>query len=361
MAPFDPYHIWLGIPETERPISKYRLLGITDFENNRGVISAAAERQTIYLRTLQAGEHEVLVAQLLNEVSQARVCLLDGKSKSRYDTQLRSDLEPTPEQDPLAFAADELAAVVSKPTTRSRSRSGGGKPFWKEPWAIPAGGGGIVVLLLLVWLFSTGEEPIESGQEHEKELQAEIASLKEKLVASGNSKAVGKSLSASLEQGLVNPDMFKIEVLSRPQWNTVAAHFPEKNNLAASGKAIASSEYPQWRSSHIFHKTRGGTYWCLGGKSGDGWLRVEWEEPVVGRYILLFGRNSNSVWLGTSLALNGTRLVRFNGMTDQSILVVDIGAIVRIESLMLLIGDWGPHAAGLDGIEVHRNRLVDKD
>ena len=92
MSDFDPYHKWLGISETARPVSKYRLLGIGDFESDREVISAAAERQTIYLRTLQAGEHEVLVAQLLNEVSQARVCLLDGKSKARYDTQLRSDL-----------------------------------------------------------------------------------------------------------------------------------------------------------------------------------------------------------------------------------------------------------------------------
>ena len=92
MSDFDPYHIWLGIPETARPVSKYRLLAIEDFESDREVIGAAAERQTIYLRTLQAGEHEVLVAQLLNEVSQARVCLLDGKSKARYDTQLRSDL-----------------------------------------------------------------------------------------------------------------------------------------------------------------------------------------------------------------------------------------------------------------------------
>jgi formylglycine-generating enzyme required for sulfatase activity len=152
MSDFDPYHIWLGIPETARPVSKYRLLAIEDFESDREVIGAAAERQTIYLRTLQAGEHEVLVAQLLNEVSQARVCLLDGKSKSRYDTQLRSDLEPAPEQDPLAFAAEELAAISSRPATRPR----GGKPFWKEPWAIPAAAGGIVVLLLLMWLFGSG-------------------------------------------------------------------------------------------------------------------------------------------------------------------------------------------------------------
>jgi formylglycine-generating enzyme required for sulfatase activity len=202
MSDFDPYHIWLGIPETERPISKYRLLGIGDFEDNRDVISAAAERQTIYLRTLQAGEHSVLVAQLLNEVSQARVCLLDGKSKSRYDTQLRSDLEPAPEQDPLAFAADELAAVVSKPATRSRQRSRGGKPVWKEPWAIPAGAGGIVVLLLLLMmLFGSGEEPQESGQGQEQELRAEIASLKQKLLTAGNNKVVSTASDVAAKSG----------------------------------------------------------------------------------------------------------------------------------------------------------------
>jgi hypothetical protein len=100
MSDFDAYHIWLGIPETERPISKYRLLGIADFENNREVISAAAERQTIYVRTLQAGEHEVLVAQLLNEVSQARVTLLNADQKAEYDEELRKQQTPEPEAEP---------------------------------------------------------------------------------------------------------------------------------------------------------------------------------------------------------------------------------------------------------------------
>ena len=96
MSEFDPYHIWLGIPETERPISKYRLLAIADFELDRDVISTAAERQTVFLRTLQAGEHEVLVAQLLNEVSQARVTLLNADQKAEYDEELRKQQTPEP-------------------------------------------------------------------------------------------------------------------------------------------------------------------------------------------------------------------------------------------------------------------------
>jgi formylglycine-generating enzyme required for sulfatase activity len=100
MSDFDPYHKWLGIPETARPISKYRLLAIEDFEVDRDVISTAAERQTVFLRTLQAGKHEVLVAQLLNEVSQARVTLLSADEKVAYDQQLRKEQTPQPEAKP---------------------------------------------------------------------------------------------------------------------------------------------------------------------------------------------------------------------------------------------------------------------
>ena len=77
MSDFDAYYEWLGIPSSERPISKYRLLGLANHEENPRVINAAAERQTVYLRTMQAGEYANLVAKLLNEVSEARVTLLN--------------------------------------------------------------------------------------------------------------------------------------------------------------------------------------------------------------------------------------------------------------------------------------------
>jgi len=91
MPDFDPYHRWLGIPPDERPISKYRLLALGEFEEDPEVINSAAERQTMYLRSMQAGEHANLVAQLLNEVSQARVTLLDPAGKSNYDALLSAD------------------------------------------------------------------------------------------------------------------------------------------------------------------------------------------------------------------------------------------------------------------------------
>jgi len=97
MSDFDPYHKWLGIPPQEQPAHHYRLLAITDFEVDRDVISTAAERQTVFLRTLQAGEHAALVAELLNEVSQAHVTLLNVEQKAEYDEELRKQQAPEPE------------------------------------------------------------------------------------------------------------------------------------------------------------------------------------------------------------------------------------------------------------------------
>ncbi len=39
----------------------------------------------------------------------------------------------------------------------------------------------------------------------------------------------------------------------------------------------------------------------------------------------------------------------------------ETGAVVVWKNLVLMIGDWGLHAAGLDGIELHRNRVVNKE
>jgi sulfatase modifying factor 1 len=194
MSDFDPYHIWLGIPETERPISKYRLLAIADFENNREVISAAAERQTIYLRTLQAGEHEVLVADLLNEVSQARVTLLNAEQKAAYDEELRKQQTPDPVPEPTPPpipVVQTLAPLQNTPLTGlvtgrepitqnrpqsmtaewstfqpdKRPRRRGQKEIWKRPAVIGIClVGTIFVFVLLISLMSSGDaEPVASN------------------------------------------------------------------------------------------------------------------------------------------------------------------------------------------------------
>jgi sulfatase modifying factor 1 len=181
MAPFNPYYQWLGIPETERPISKYRLLALVDFENNREVISAAAERQTIYLRTLQAGEHAVLVAELLNEVSRARVTLLNADQKAEYDEDLREQQTPEPVPEPTPPPIPEVQTPAPTPVvvrgtvtqefpvsvvqSAKRPRRRKPKVFWKQPAVIGISVVGVIgILVLFINLMSSGDaDPVASN------------------------------------------------------------------------------------------------------------------------------------------------------------------------------------------------------
>jgi len=201
MSDFDPYHIWLGIPETERPISKYRLLAIADFENNTDVINAAADRHTIYLRTLQAGEHATLVAEMLNEVSQARVTLLNADQKAAYDEQLREqqtpEPKPAPATTPMLQTTPSLSSVPSstlvddsKPVTQEFSisvvptakkpHSEVQKEIWKDPAVIGVSLVGVIaVLILLIGLMSSGatDPPTNTAGRSSVEMAIETAAM----------------------------------------------------------------------------------------------------------------------------------------------------------------------------------------
>jgi len=93
MESFDPYRKWLGIPPDEQPPNHYRLLGIGLFESDPDVISNAADRQMAHVRSFQTGRYSELSQKILNELSAARLCLLDPKRKAAYDAQLRAQLQ----------------------------------------------------------------------------------------------------------------------------------------------------------------------------------------------------------------------------------------------------------------------------
>lgn len=89
---FDPYRSWLGIRDAKRPPNHYRLLGLEAFEDDAEVISNAADRQMSHVRTFQAGKYSEISQRLLNELSGARLTLLDVKRKKPYDEKLREEL-----------------------------------------------------------------------------------------------------------------------------------------------------------------------------------------------------------------------------------------------------------------------------
>src|SRR6185436_3608769 len=90
--PFDPYRKWLGIPPKDQPPNHYRLLGIAHFEDDPDVIENAAARQMAHVRTFQSGKNSALSQKLLNELTAAKLCLLQRERKTPYDEELRAKL-----------------------------------------------------------------------------------------------------------------------------------------------------------------------------------------------------------------------------------------------------------------------------
>ncbi|MFK8110551.1 MAG: GYF domain-containing protein [Rubripirellula sp.] len=91
---FDPLHKWLGIPPEEQPPNHYRLLGLTLFESDEEAIDAAADRQLGFLHGLANSQHAALAEQLSNQVSLARLTLIDDGKRATYN----ASLSPPPAQ-----------------------------------------------------------------------------------------------------------------------------------------------------------------------------------------------------------------------------------------------------------------------
>ena len=86
---FDPYQEWLRIPSAEQPPTYYRLLGVKEFEENTALIHSKTLDRLQKLRVYQAGQHSEHSQRLMNEISQASICLLDPVRKREYDATLR--------------------------------------------------------------------------------------------------------------------------------------------------------------------------------------------------------------------------------------------------------------------------------
>ena len=89
MQNFDPYHRWLGVPPHEQPPTLYRLLGISDFESDREVITEACYRQIGHVKQYASGQHRDAANQVLNELAKAQVILLNPRKKTQYDISIQ--------------------------------------------------------------------------------------------------------------------------------------------------------------------------------------------------------------------------------------------------------------------------------
>ena len=111
---FDPYLKWLGIRQGAAGIDHYRLLGLEKFETDPAVIANASQRQIQHVTSFNSGEHADLAKNLIEELREARICLLDTLRKAEYDTQLGQTTQPSVKSNDEFNIGDHVAAE-SKP------------------------------------------------------------------------------------------------------------------------------------------------------------------------------------------------------------------------------------------------------
>ncbi|MFZ5831240.1 MAG: LamG-like jellyroll fold domain-containing protein [Planctomycetota bacterium] len=159
--PFDPYRKWLGIPPQHQPPNHYRLLGIELFESDPDVIANAADQRMAHLKGFAGGQHASWSQRLLNEVSAARVALLNPEEKSRYDAALSGQQfhEAAAEAGPASSGA-AIAVQPRIPPMRSRAAGNSAPNRRLLVPMIVSGVCGLILLSAIAFvLFSPGPKP----------------------------------------------------------------------------------------------------------------------------------------------------------------------------------------------------------
>ena len=169
------YEKWLGIKSYDQPPTLYRLLGIDAFEPDPDIISNAADSRMAFLRQFQIGENARLSELMLNEVSQARVTLLNAGRKRAYDETLRQRLPPNnpalPVASPPPFALEAPAINpspfdVGPPSRISRRPSRSKKPDPLIWIVVPVVIAVVALIAVITGHFSGGEDlPPEHGRQ----------------------------------------------------------------------------------------------------------------------------------------------------------------------------------------------------
>jgi biopolymer transport protein ExbD len=121
---FDPYEMWLGIPKGEQPANYYRLLGV-ELDARPEEIERNWEERMAVVKRRAVGKRAAISQQILNELSRAKVTLLDERERTRYDDELRQAVEKTRHEREL------------QRSERKRNRFKGGDEFTPPPVAPP--------------------------------------------------------------------------------------------------------------------------------------------------------------------------------------------------------------------------------
>ncbi len=173
---FDPYREWLGITSDRRPPNYYELLGVKIFEDRPSVIDAASLKRVELLQDIATGSERVEISQrILNEVSSARLCLLDENKRERYDLALRKErlgmdsaeekiaklasraaaqAAPDSAQAPIINLAASHATEAEKPTFKPPVAPAKPRPVRRKGTKKKANSNWVLAIAALILLFS---------------------------------------------------------------------------------------------------------------------------------------------------------------------------------------------------------------
>jgi hypothetical protein len=84
----DVYRDWLGVKETNRPLTHYQLLRLKQFEDDAAKVREHYRKMNAHVRKYAAGEFAKESQALLNELARAMLCLTDSTRKTEYDASL---------------------------------------------------------------------------------------------------------------------------------------------------------------------------------------------------------------------------------------------------------------------------------
>ncbi len=128
---FDPYRQWLGIDEPHRPLNHYQLLGLAPFETDLRKVSHAADIAMAKVRKIRPGGRVSDWGRLLDQLGQAKDCLLHPDAKAAYDAGLRTQAAPTLNVKKSPSGAGSASGpVMAVPPTMSPEPS-----YVDSPWS----------------------------------------------------------------------------------------------------------------------------------------------------------------------------------------------------------------------------------
>lgn len=163
---FDPYLEWLGIEPHEHPVDHYRLLGVSRFEQNLGAIRLAAQERMDLVEGFAQGPQGQHCVAILNQLAEAKLCLMDDQSKARYDEQLSAGRVEAAESIPISLT--DSAGGGRTPAMTNPAESSATRIFSKIAILFSCVSLGVLIGLTIVYALSraTGNPSAPPAQDH---------------------------------------------------------------------------------------------------------------------------------------------------------------------------------------------------